>query len=496
MQKISLKKLLAKGDVRELVTTLAAGAGNVVSVEDTDGNKVLVRDSGDNDASAPSVQTCTPELRTPVLLDEEVIGWVCGAGNVAAAARFISYLAQQESERKTLAGEVLDKYREINFLYSFAEKMSSCLDAREVARLILAEIGFLISFTSASVMLYNEQSGYLEVVDGIGESAEPQLLLRPDEGIAGHIFSAGKSEIINDVSADARYKQHSLNCCSMICAPLMVKDRTIGVINVSNTQPQQYNSPDLKLFSALTTQAAAAIENALLQENRLRQIQIKNNLGRYLSPQVVEAVINAKEEVSLTTSKRRITMLFSDIRSFSAKCEELSPEEIVSYLNEYFSHLVAVIFEHQGTVNKFVGDMIVAMFGAPSDIENQELSAIMAAISMQRCLNSMPAVWIRENFRTGIGISTGESVVGNIGSSKHLDYTAIGDEVNIASRLQSMAQGGQILVTRSVYDAVSAMSDTCFSFREFGALQVKGKKNPVEIFDVIYDDLKTTSGTP
>ena len=130
--------------------------------------------------------------------------------------------------------------------------------------------------------------------------------------------------------------------------------------------------------------------------------------------------------------------------------------------------------------------MIIAMFGAPSDLENQELCAIMAAINMQRCLNTMPVHWIRDNFRTGIGISSGESVVGNIGSSQHMDYTAIGDEVNIASRLQGLAQGGQILVTRSVYDVVNPLGENSFSFKEFGTLPVKGKKNLVEVYEVIY----------
>lgn len=482
MQKINLKKLITRGCTLKLLRDLIADTDTSFTVLDQTEN-VLVSNPRDIDWLRTGARRSP--LSIPVTLDEEVIGWVRGNGRVAAVAEFISYLARQEAERKTLASEALDKYREINFLYNFAEKMASCLDAREVARMVIEESRLLISFTSASVMLYNEQSGYLEVLEGTGHSAGIKLSIRPGEGIAGDIFATGKPEIVNDVHSDPRYIRHSLNSYSLICAPLITKDRTIGVINISNTSSQSYKSQDLKLFSALTIQAASAIENALLHENRLRQIQIKNSLGRYLSPQVVEAVINSKEEVSLNTSKRRITMLFSDIRSFSAKCEELSPEEIVSYLNEYFTHLVAVIFEHQGTVNKFVGDMIVAMFGAPTDIENQELSAIMAAIDMQRCLNSIPTVWIRENFRTGIGISTGESVVGNIGSSQHLDYTAIGDEVNIAARLQAMAQGGQILVTRCVYDAVNSLEDTRFSLREFGTLQVKGKKRPVEIFEVI-----------
>jgi adenylate cyclase len=105
---------------------------------------------------------------------------------------------------------------------------------------------------------------------------------------------------------------------------------------------------------------------------------------------VAEAVINEKEDVSLITSKRRIAMLFSDIRNFTTKCEELEPEQLVTYLNEYFTQMVDVIFNHQGTVNKFVGDMIVAMFGAPSAIADREYWAIKAAINMQKRIKNLP----------------------------------------------------------------------------------------------------------
>jgi adenylate cyclase len=140
--------------------------------------------------------------------------------------------------------------------------------------------------------------------------------------------------------------------------------------------------------------------------------------------------------------------------------------------------MVDVIFNHQGTVNKFVGDMIVAMFGAPSEIIDREYYAI----AMQKRIKSLPIAWIRDNFFTGIGISSGEVIVGNIGSPQHMDYTAIGDEMNIAARLQGMAKGGQILVTRNVYEATQAI----FQFKEYGTLPVKGKKNLVEVFEVIY----------
>lgn len=288
--------------------------------------------------------------------------------------------------------------------------------------------------------------------------------------------------MLNDVTQDQRYIVNENDCYALICVPIMAKDRTLGVVNISNSGLISYTSQDLKLFTAMVTQASGAIENALLHENKLREERIKNNLERYLSPQVAQAVIGAKGEVSLTTSKRKIAMLFSDIRNFTTKCEELEPEQLVAYLNEYFTQMVDVIFNHQGTVNKFVGDMIVAMFGAPTEIVDREYCAIAAAISMQQRIKNLPNEWIRDNFITGIGISSGEVIVGNIGSPQHMDYTAIGDEMNIASRLQGMAKGGQILVTRSVYEATQAS----FEFREFGTLPVKGKKNLVEIFEVIY----------
>jgi adenylate cyclase len=334
-------------------------------------------------------------------------------------------------------------------------------------------------------MLHSYQTNCLEIVSAKGTAEDiNSFQVSANVGIAGHVYATGRAELVNDATKDPRYVINENDCYAIICAPILTKDRAIGVVNISNSEPVSYTSQDLKLFTAIVTQASGAIENALLHESKLREQRIKNNLERYLSPQVAEAVINEKEEVSLITSKRRIAMLFSDIRNFTTKCEELEPEQLVTYLNEYFTQMVDVIFNHQGTVNKFVGDMIVAMFGAPSAIADREYWAIKAAINMQKRIKNLPIDWIRENFITGIGISSGDVIVGNIGSPQHMDYTAIGDEMNIASRLQGLAKGGQILVTRSVYEATQSN----FEFREFGTLPVKGKKKLVEVFEVIYSN--------
>ena len=501
MPSVNLKKIILKGELLSLLRGLVTRLDFPIVIQDHKG-EILIADLGmpiifPSDSPSivpdklkrliPSINTTQNqsnniEKKIPILLGDEIIGWVVGIEQVEQVADFLSYLVHREFERKSLVTEALDKYREVNLLYTIAGKLSSCLDVQEICNLVIEEASRLINFTSASVMLHNKQNNFLEIISAKGTAKMLSISVEADQGIAGHVFITGKPELVNDVTQDPRYISNENDCYAIICVPILTKDKTLGVINISNADPINYDAKDLKLFTAIVTQAASAIENAILHEQKLQEEKIKSNLERYLSPQVAKAVIDAKGEVSLTTSKRKIAMLFSDIRNFTTKCEELQPEQLVTYLNEYFTEMVDVIFNHQGTVNKFVGDMIVAMFGAPSEIIDREYYAISAAIAMQKRIKSLPIAWIRDNFFTGIGISSGEVIVGNIGSPQHMDYTAIGDEMNIAARLQGMAKGGQILVTRNVYEATQAN----FQFKEYGTLPVKGKKNLVEVFEVIY----------
>jgi class 3 adenylate cyclase len=261
-----------------------------------------------------------------------------------------------------------------------------------------------------------------------------------------------------------------------------VKGKVLGVIILNHELSIAYTAADLKLLMAIASQASAAIDNTLLHEHKLLEERIKANLGRYVASEVVNAIFDSQGETSLAPVKKHVTILFSDIRNFTTQCELLAPEQVVEYLNEYFTAMVEEIFRYGGTVNKFVGDMIVAIFGAPYPLENNEQKAIETAIAMQKCLKLMPIAWIRDNFHTGIGISSGEVVVGNVGSPQHMDYTAIGDEVNIASRLQALAKGGQILVSRNIYE----LNQDKFQFRTIGSVSVKGKQKAVEVFEVIY----------
>lgn len=268
----------------------------------------------------------------------------------------------------------------------------------------------------------------------------------------------------------------------MMCVPLKTSNKTMGVISVSTKYKHYYTSGDLKLFTSLGLETAVALQNTFLQKNKIKEELIKNNLSRFVSPQVLQSILDTKDEISLSSEKRKVSLLFSDIRNFTGFCEILKPEEVVSYLNEFFSEMVNIIFSHNGTIDKFVGDAIFALFGAPKPVEFSEKKSLESAIEMQIALKRMENQWIRSNFTMGIGINVGDVVVGNIGSMKHMDYTAIGDEVNVAARLQSIAEPNQILVSKSIYE--STKND--FKFKYLGNVHVKGKKNEIEIYEVLY----------
>jgi class 3 adenylate cyclase len=470
MTQVNLKKLISKKEIYSIINEIINTIDGSVAVQDADERFLMGKDSKNLLG------------RYPVELSGEVIGWVTGGEKSSTVASLLTHIAGREFEKKTLARETLDKYKELILLYDISEKIASCLELKEVALLIINEARKLIETDNASVMLFNEDTDQLEIIAASGNEYNPKITLRPGEGIAGNVLINRVADIINDVPSYPKYKEGANKMSSMMCAPLKIKDRVIGVVNISSVEPVNYTAKDLKLFSALASQAASAIENAILHKNRLNEERIKGNLERYISPQIVRTIMEAKENIPIHSSKRNITILFSDIRKFSTTCEELEAEEIVGYLNDYFTQMVDVIFNHGGTINQFTGDGLMSLFGAPVNLFENEKRAIEAAIEMQKCLKTMPVSWIRENFNTGIGINSGVVVVGNIGSPQRMDYTAVGDDVIVTDRLQSIAKGGQILTTRNVYDTTK---DT-FEFKSFGSINVKGKKKPVEVFEVVY----------
>ena len=228
---------------------------------------------------------------------------------------------------------------------------------------------------------------------------------------------------------------------------------------------------------------AAAI-NVMAAGLRERET-VKRAFSGYISRQMLELITSKGEIPALKGERRRVTVLFADIRDFTAIAEGMRPEEVVELLSEFFSHMVDVILRNQGTIDKFLGDGMMVIFGAPVDDPNQEEHAVRAALEMQRELAQLAAQWEqqgRRSFKMGIGINSGSAVVGNIGSLEHMEYTAIGDTVNLAARLETATKelGVEIVVSEQTHDAVRPL----FIWRATGAVSVKGRAEAVTTYAV------------
>lgn len=227
----------------------------------------------------------------------------------------------------------------------------------------------------------------------------------------------------------------------------------------------------------------AAALSEYMREKKSRE-QTVRMFNRFLDPRVVESLVAQGETPqSLSGQARDITVLFSDIRGFTTMSESHTPEQIVALLNRYFSLQVEIIFRHGGTLDKFIGDAIMAFWGAPQDDPQHAAHAVAAAIEMEQCLLKFKQELGDEgkDFDVGIGIHSGKAVVGFIGSDERLDYTAIGDTVNLSSRIEGLTKGvARILVSS---DTV-AQCQGAFDFVPTGSYKVKGRLQEVELFSV------------
>lgn len=215
--------------------------------------------------------------------------------------------------------------------------------------------------------------------------------------------------------------------------------------------------------------------------------RVKSAFARYVSQQVLDSVLKSDTTEMMRGDRRRISVLFSDIRGFSKISERLAPEKVVQLLNEYFELMVEVIFRNRGTLDKFMGDGLMAIFGAPEDDPYQEEHAVKAAIEMQRELEKLEQKWAPEGItvRIGIGIHSGPAIVGNIGSSRRMEYTAIGDTVNVASRLESATKemGTHILISEHTYYGAKG----AFSFRNMGSITVRGREDALTVYGLEHE---------
>jgi adenylate cyclase len=272
---------------------------------------------------------------------------------------------------------------------------------------------------------------------------------------------------------------------SAICAPLIgSEDRVLGVLYVDNPSiTHRFSDEDLEFLVAFAGIAAVAIENSQFAERIRREALVRSNFERYFAPQLAARIAGSAEASRLGGDKRTVAVLFSDIRGFTALSETMNPDAMASLLTEYFTEMVECVFRHDGTLDKFIGDAVMAQWGAPLGNPDDADRAMGAALDMMKALDMLNARWKAEGRPTlqiGIGLNHGEAFAGNIGSERRLEFTVIGDTVNTASRLCSAADGGEILLSDEMRRALSSPPplDIC------PPMELKNKSQPVKVYRV------------
>jgi adenylate cyclase len=405
------------------------------------------------------------------------------AAGASPEAAIRERLATLEQENKLL-----------KLLLAVGKTLSSVLTPEEVMQQVMQLVFQMENVERGFVMLWDEKKGF-----------RPAVLLYKDEQhkadpygpvlsktLIDRVMSERVPLLVRDVSGDQRFStSESLRISgirSAMCAPLIYKDKIFGLFYVDClSKPYAFSKEELDIFSVVAAEAAISYDRAHSHAELSRRAIERQALERFMSSVVVEKILASPDEIRLGGENQTATILFADIREFTRLAERLPPQKIVELLNEYFSEMTDLIFNNGGTLDKYLGDGIMALFGAPWPKADDAERAVKTAGEMQRALTALNRQWQargQEPLQMGLGINTGQVTAGNIGSSKRMDYTVIGDAVNLASRLCAHAAGGQILISESTFKEIHKSVPA----RRLESIRVKGKAAPVEIYEIVWKE--------
>ncbi|MGD8858376.1 MAG: adenylate/guanylate cyclase domain-containing protein [Myxococcales bacterium] len=403
-------------------------------------------------------------------------------------------LAQQHSqnfmpERLIDDQSVLRRdYEKLRVSFELTRAIAGELDVDRLLAKIL-ETAFELLASDRGVVLLLDDGGELKpacVRTKRGDNSEEVAL---STTIINEVVQNRTAVLSSDALMDQRFKgAQSIimqGIRSSMAVPLIYSDELLGVMVLdSQVAANAFTDKDLQLTQALADQAAVAIQNSLYAQKIEREALTRQRFERLLSPAIADLVVSGEVEVEKGGQSRQTTVFFSDIRGFTAMSERRSAQQIVDMLNEYFELMVEMVFKHEGTLDKFVGDEIMALFGSPVSHPDDAYRAVKVAVEQMHALEEWNLVRVAEGeepIHVGIGINTGEVVAGYLGSSRALEYTVIGDVVNTASRLCSAAKAGEVLVSASTHEQVKDY----FRTEELPPVQVKNKAQPLHVFRVL-----------
>jgi adenylate cyclase len=354
----------------------------------------------------------------------------------------------------------------------------------------ILEVAFRLVPADRGVVLLHNDQGHLEpVAVQTSEDADPNLEVIVSRTVLDTVVREKEAVLSHDASADARFQSAQSvimqGIRSTMCVPLLHGDTVLGVMMLdSKLATHAFNEKDLALFETVASQAAIAVQNTLFAKRVEQEAVMRERFRRLLSPAIAEQVLSGHLEVKKGGELRETTILFADIRGFTAMSESYEPQIVVDALNDYFERMVEIVFRYEGTLDKIIGDEMMVLFGSPVAHPDDPVRAVRAALEMQASLTAINERHASQSippFEIGIGINTGDVVAGYIGSSQALEYTVIGDPVNTGSRLCSLAKPGQTLLS----EGTVAKLGKAFHLEELPPEQVKGKAQPIRVFELL-----------
>ena len=417
------------------------------------------------------------------------------------------------AQRVTEATEDLKRrVRELTALTEASMAINSVMNTDRLLEQILELSREVMTAEASSLLVLEPETGKLQFVVARGTAGPTLKSTTVDlgQGIAGWVAQTGEPLLIADAYQDARFDPSydqltSFRTRSILTVPIVIKGAIAGVVQVINkVSAEAFDERDLHLFQSFASMASIALENARLFERTQRMADDlrealeaerrlaieKEKMGAYVPKTAVDEIVrNREQKLALGGKLVRATILFSDLEGFTRLAERMAPQAVVSFLNEYMTAMTRVVEDGGGIVDKFIGDGIMAVF-LPRDVEdNHALRAVRAGVCMQQRLGELRAGWRADRpeltgVQARIGINTGEVVSGNIGSQTRMDYTVVGDNVNLAARIEASARVGEVHVSESTYREV----EEHVAATRLEPIIVKNRVQPVQIYSVIAPD--------
>ncbi len=380
-------------------------------------------------------------------------------------------------------------YERLRIGHELARAVGSELDLDKLLPKILDKAFELVGADRGVILLEDPVTKEMKpsFVKTRSGKSDPNIVL--SKTVMSEVTNNKAAVLSSDATMDARFSgAHSIimqGIRSTMTLPLLHAGELLGIMHLDSLfTSNAFTEKDLQVCTGMAAQAAISIQNARLASRIEKEAQTRAQISRLIPPSVVEQVLKGELVIEKGGRVSEVTMLFSDIRGFTTMSDGRPPQEIVNTLNEYFEVMVDILFQFSGTLDKFVGDEIIGLFGAPIALDDAPFKAVSCALSMFQALEEFNRTRGAENqppLRIGVGINTGHVITGSIGSTRALQYTAIGDAMNVASRLVNVAGSGDIIISEDTYKHVSGRIEC----KQLPPVKVKGKAEELKVYKVL-----------